>query len=173
MAKTKTPGFWSDTFEQAAEFGKSTAKQSGQALKSTFNPITLAEQAFGKTPNDKGIEQLEKGKSKKQNHTPLDFQKLQDKYNNQDKAKTDALRNRLFQIVKGGDERLLQEQKQKELEKKRKDEYMIQDKKRKDDQKKQQLSGPIPQGKVRRSIFSHKKVAQRSQVEVRPASSKQ
>ncbi len=102
--------FFDDTFEKLAELGVSTVKKSGTAVKQTFDPLKLAEKAAGaNTLQDKGMEKLEKGQSQKQKHTPLDFDKLQKQYQNQDQLKADALHYRLFQLVKGGDERMLQE----------------------------------------------------------------
>lgn len=167
--------FWSDTFEQLAELGKTTAKQSVQAVKQTFDPLKMLEKAVSpNAKNDKGIEQLEKGKGKKQSHTPLDFSKLENQYQNQDKIKADNLRNRLFQLVKSGEEKAIMTTKQEEEEKKRKEAYEAQEKKRRQQQTQaQQSQSAIPRGKERRSIFSHKKVAQREQTEVKPASGKQ
>jgi penicillin-binding protein 2A len=162
--------FFHDTFEQLAEFGKSTAKQSAQAVKQTLSPNKILEQVI----NNKGIEQLEKGKSKGQNHTLLDFEKLQKKYENQDKAKADVLRNRLFQLVKQGEEKTAQEEKQKKREKEQIELQQEQkEKQKKEQEKKQQEQGAIPQGKQRKSIFSVKKIAQRQHTEVKPASGKQ
>jgi len=166
--------FWSDTFEQLAELGKSTAKQSVQAVKQTFDPLKMMEKTVNpNAKNDKGIEQLEKGKGEKQSHTPLDFNKLENQYQNQDKMKADALRNRLFQLVKSEDKKILQEKKQEELQKKRQEEYEKQEKKRRQQQQAMQQPADIPHGKERKSIFSHKKVAQREKTEVKPASGKQ
>lgn len=167
----------SDTFEQLAEFGKSTAQQSGKAVASTFSPLKMLEQVVGgqpSSPQDQGMEKLEKGQSQKQNNTKLDFKKLQDKYNTQDTQKTNQLRNRLFQLVKSGEEKAIGEEKKKKEEKKRQEATEEQDKKRKEmEKKRQEQSADIPHGKERRSIFSHKKMAQRQQTEVKPASGKQ
>lgn len=166
--------FWSDTFEQLAELGKSTAKQSVQAVKQTFDPLKMMEKAVNpNAKNDKGVEKLEQGKSKKQNHTPLDFSKLENQYQNQDKIKADNLRNRLFQLVKSGEEKAIMSKKQEEEEKKRKEVYEEQEKKRKKQQQAMQQPADIPKGKERKSIFSAKKVAKREQAEVKPASGKQ
>ncbi len=168
--------FWSDTFEQLAELGKTTARQSGQAVKQTLNPVKILEKAVnpnaGKT-GDKGIEKPEKGQASGSSHTPLDFDKLQRRYQDQDQAKADALRNRLFQLVKSGEEKILQEKKQEALEKKRKEEWEKEEKKRREQQIAMQQPAELPQGKQRRSIFSPKKVAKREQAEVKPASGKQ
>ncbi len=168
-------GFWEDTFEKALEQGTTMVKQSGKQVIQTINPLKLAESAFGvKSGNDNGMEQLEKGKGKKSNHTPLDFQKLQKNYQDQDKIKTDELRNRLFQMVKGADEKILMEKRQEEMEKKRKATYEELEKKRREEEKKKQEAAQlIPQGKIRRSIFSSKKVAKREQAEVKPSAGKQ
>ncbi len=166
--------FWSDTFEKLEDLGSSTAKQSAKQVAQTFNPVKILEKATGQDKGDQGVEKPEKGNSKKDTHTPLDFEKLKKNYENQDKQKTDALRQRLFQLVKSGDERQLDKKKQEEVEKKRKEEYMVQDKKRKEFEKKrqEQMAG-TPHGKERRSIFSAKKMAKREQTEVKPASGKQ
>ncbi len=67
------------------------------------------------------------------------------------------------------------EKKQKEVQKKQKETYEGMDKKRREEEKKKQLSmqGGAPQGKIRRSIFSAKKVAKREQAEVKPSAGKQ
>lgn len=169
-------GFWDDTYEKLAEFGQSTAKTTAKSLNQTFNPIKILENAVAtdKTNNkDKGIEQLEKGKAKKQNHTPLDFNKLQDKYKDQDKIKTENLRNRLFQFVKSGEEKTIMEKRAKEQQRKQQLIYEAQEKKKEEEKKKKAQATPIPQGKVRRSIFSPLKVARRQQMEYKPASGKQ
>jgi hypothetical protein len=61
-----------------------------------------------------------------------------------------------------------------EAQKKRQEEYEIQEKKRKEQEKKQQKQqGNIPQGKIRRSIFSSKKISERQHAELKPATGKQ
>jgi hypothetical protein len=152
--------FLSDTFEQLAEFGQSTAKQTGKAVKETFIPLTR--------PSQK-----EKSANSKPGHTPLDFDKLNKSYRNQDDLKAKALAARLFQLVKSGDEKVLEEKKQKQAEKERAEAQEAENKKRKAFEEKQKQSAATPHGKERRSIFSHKKVAEREQTEVKPASGKQ
>jgi len=65
------------------------------------------------------------------------------------------------------------EKKKEEQEKKQREIYELQEKKKKEEEKKKQQAGDIPQGKVRRSIFSAKKVAQRSHTETKPSTGKQ
>lgn len=170
MAKGK---LLQDTFEQLVELGSSTAKKTVKSVAQTFNPLSMLSQTdSGRTDSVKersGKTESVKGK----NHTPLDFDKLQNKFQDKDKMKTEALRNRLFQMVKQGDERLVMDQKQKELEKKRREEWEKQEKKKKEEERKRQQSGSIPQGKQRKSIFSHKKVAEQQHAETKPATGKQ
>jgi len=171
MAK---PGFWEDTFEKLAETGVSTGKKTTQSVKQTFDPLQMLDKVTGQFSTDHGIDQLEKGQSKKQSHTPLNFPKLQKKYENQDQVKTKMLRQRLFELVKSGEEKSVMKMRREDMEKKRKEQYEVEEKKKKEQEKKKIESiEPTPMGKIRRSIFSAKKVAKREQAEVRPAAGKQ
>jgi hypothetical protein len=166
---------FTDTFEQLAELGQSTVKKSGQAVVQTFSPLKILENAVGvkPSPQDKGIEQLEKGRSKKQNYTPLPTDRFQESFKDQDKAKLQAFRNKLFQLSRSADERAVQEKQRNKEEKKQREMHEKGEKRKKEDEKKRATAEPIPMGKVRRSIFSPKKAAQRQQTEVRPAAGKQ
>lgn len=175
MAKGK---LLEDTFEQLVELGSSTAKKSAQQVAQTIDPIKLAQAAFGqessnesnKSNKSNSLESLKKGKD----HTPLDFKKLQEKFKDKEKMKVEGLRNRLFQIVRREDEKSLEREKMEKADKKRREEYLAQEKKRKEEEKKQlEQQGNIPKGKVRRSIFSSKKTAERQHAELKPATGKQ
>jgi len=172
MAKTS---FWRDEIlGELLELGKSTAKKSVQQIGQTFSPLKIFEGVVNNSNNnDSSLEKKSKEEAKKQNNTPLNFEKLQEKYQSQDKQKEESLRQRLFQLVKRGDEEILQREKQKEEERKRMEFYQREEKKRKEERKRQEASLEAPRGKIRRSIFSHKKVAQRQQAEVKPAAGKQ
>jgi hypothetical protein len=164
------PGFWSDTFEQLAEMGQSTTKQSVKAVAKTFSPGSLLKQAMGETENN--AQPVEKNKNK--NSTPLDFNKLQQKYQDKDQMKTEALRNKLFQLVKSGEEKILIEDEQKKEQAKQQELYAAEEKRKKEAQKRRlEQSSGTPHGKERRNIFSPKKVAKRELAEVKPASGKQ
>lgn len=168
--------FWDDTFEQIVELGGSTAKASAKAVTSTFNPVKIVESAAGlhAKAGTEGKKDKKEGEGGKKNNTPLDFDGLQKKYQSQDKVKAEALRNRLFQLVKKGEEDTLVRKKQEEEEKKRKLAFEEEEKKKKlQEKKKAEAQATVPQGKVRKSIFSPKKVAQREQVEVKANSGKQ
>jgi hypothetical protein len=167
-----------DTFEQLVELGQSTAKKSAQQVAATLNPLKLVQTALGQE-NAHESNQINKSQSfesvkKGKDHTPLDFKKLQEKFKDKEKMKVGELRNRLFQIVKREDEKSLERKKMEEADKKRREEYLAQEKKRKEQEKKQQeQQGNIPKGKIRRSIFSPKKTAERQHAELKPASGKQ
>jgi len=167
----------SDSFEQLVELGQSTAKGGAKSIAQTFSPLKLLDHLTGKSNVDASAvnEHSEKTvETKGEKSTPLKFDKLQEQYKNQDKLKIESLRNRLFQLVKREDEKSLERKKTKEAEKKRKEEYEKQEKKKKLAQQHQtQQIIEEPHGKIRRSIFSPKKVVQRTQAEVRPATGKQ
>ena len=167
--------FWDDTFERVLELGQSTAKASAKAIGSTFSPLKILESATGiKTTEDSGAEKMKTEAQKKKNSTTLDLDKLQKKYQDQDKMKTEALRMRLFQLVKRGDEESVIRMRQEEEEKKRKELYEEEEKKKKkNEQKRMQEQSSNPKGKTKKSIFSPKKAAQREQVEVKANSGKQ
>jgi hypothetical protein len=162
---------WDDLWE----FGESTVKTTTQELRQTFSPLKILEGIVGGGNENASIEKNDKNELKReQNSTPLDTEKLRQKYQEQDKQKEEALRQRLFQLVKRGEEEVLQRQKQQEAEKQRMEAYKEQEKKRKEEERKRQEAlVEVPKGKIRRSIFSPKKVAQRQQAEVKPAAGKQ
>lgn len=165
-----------DTFEQLAELGQSTAKASAKQIGKTISPINMVRSVFGtetKSTDPKNA-LAEKLKSQKKNHTELDFNKLQEKFTNKDKVQTDALRSRLFNMVKQSDERSLMEDRQKKMQQKQQETALEQQ--RKEQQQQQafaQQQDNTPRGKERRSIFSRKKVADRQHAETKPATGKQ
>ncbi len=167
---TSKTGFWQDTFEQLVELGASTAKKTAQSVTQTFSPLKIAEKIVN-IDSSQTIQSLEKQPITKDNHTPLNFEKLQEKYQKQDEQRTAALRQRLFQLVKSTEEKVLIDKKQKETEEQRREIYEQQEKRRKEEERKRkEQAEEIPQGKIRRSIFSPKKMARRQQTEFKPAS---
>ena len=161
---------WDDLWE----LGESTVKTTTQELRQTFSPLKILEGVIGGRNENVSIEKNDKNELKgKQNSTPLDTEKLRQRYQEQDKQKEGALRQRLFQLIKRGEEEALQRQKQQEAEKQRMEAYQEQKKRKEEERKKQEALVEIPKGKIRRSIFSPKKVVQRQQAEVKPAAGKQ
>jgi len=171
MAK-KTGSVLDDTIEQFEQFGKSTVKQTVSSLKQTFSPTSLIEHITGQSSeqNNSGqrTEQL-----KKNNNTPLDFAHLEDNYASQDKQKTNALRNRFFQIVKNDDEKMLQKKKQEDEHKKQQEVYNEQEKERKKQQQKQQNAPAEPEAKQKGRLGQARKKAHvPDPTEMKPGSSK-
>ncbi len=166
------PGFFDDTFEKLVELGSSTAKKTGKSLAQTFSPLRLLEKAVGLDTNQADNQNKEKNVGK-DSHTPLNFKRLKEKYDQQDKQKEMALRNRLFQLVKQGEEKEMERKKQEEMAKKQQEEREKAEKERKKKlEEQQQAQELIPRGKIRRSIFSPKKAAQQKHAEFKPAGSK-
>ncbi|MGB9883069.1 MAG: hypothetical protein ACPLRN_00945 [Microgenomates group bacterium] len=161
-----------DTFEKLTELGVSTVKKTVKSVAKTLNPLDPLFSSE-KSLTEPSSQQIEKLRQNKNNHTPLNFEKLNQNYQEKDKAMQEALRQRLFQLVRQGEERLLQEDKQKEMERKRKEEWEKEQLKRKEEEQKKQQQPPMPMGKIRRSIFSPKKVAQRQHIETKASSGKQ
>lgn len=162
-----------DTFEQLVELGSSTAKKSVQQVAQTLNPLNMIANALGKENSQNSLNSsTEKLKNKKENNTPLDFKKLRENFKDQENIKMESLRIRLFQNVKREDEKTMERKDMEEAQKKRQEEFSSQEKKIKEKEKKQQ-QGDVPTGKIRRSIFSTKKIAQREHAEFKPATGKQ
>ena len=180
-----------DSFEKLVEQGttqtKKAAKSVAQQVKQTVSPSKLWEQILGldsdsgrASENGNATSAVEErsgrtaeGK-KAGNNTPLNLEKLGKKYQDAEAQKTETLRQRLFQLVKHGEEKVLLEKKQEEEEKKRRQLYEAQEKKRREEEKKKKdQATEIPKGKRRRSIFSPRKVAERQHAETKPSSGKQ
>lgn len=171
----KQGSFWGDVSDDLFELGKSTTKATGQAVKSvTIGAVQKAvDEAAGSSStqgNDRGIEQLEKGQGKKQNHTPLDMKRLEEGYKNQDQQKLDNLRNHLFNLVKSEEKNVVGQNKQEEQQRKQKEEQEIEQEKRQ--KLKQQETFVAPRGKERKSILGKVK-KKSSQVESKANAGKQ
>lgn len=170
MAKKKT--IISDTFEQVTELGSATAKRTAKTVKDIVMDVGTAK-TLERVVTNNDTNGPEKANGKK-NHTPLDLDGLEKKYQDQDKQKEKNLRIRLLQLVSQEEGRVLAKKKQ---EKKAKEGRIIQEeeekKKQEEEKKKQQEKGKVPEGKKRRSIFSPKKKASEQHMEIRPSSGKQ
>ena len=146
--------FVSNVFENLEDLGKSTVKNVAKNLKDTFNPLELMGKAVG-------FEE----KFKNKNSTPLDLKKLQEKYQDKDKVKLDAYRNKLFQLVKSGEEKLLDKEKQEKNKKLQQEAYQKDEEKKKKQQHIQNQSQETPHGKERKNIFGKTKKKANTQLE--------
>lgn len=149
----------SDTFEQLAELGKSTAQKAGQAVKSlTIDTVDKAQREMAG-----------------QNFTSLDKAKLETDYKKQDMEKAEEVRRELrryLDLQKSEEKKAVEARNQEEEKRKEKLEEEEKLKKQKEQEAQKQITA-LPKGKERKSIFSAKKVAKRSQMETRAGSGKQ
>lgn len=163
--------FLSDTFEKLAELGGTTAKQTTKVAQQVVNPQKAFEQVTGVTTRSE--EEVKRETERKKASTPLDLQKLEKSYEEQDKQKEEILRNRFFQLVKEGERGALAEAKREEEEKKRREEQELEEQKKKEQERlKSQDADSLPKGKERKSLFSPKKKAQAQHAETKPSGSK-
>ncbi|MEK7096844.1 MAG: hypothetical protein AAB859_00840, partial [Patescibacteria group bacterium] len=145
------------------ELGASTAKQTVKSVAQIVNP-------FSKNESKPHSPEVNRGKD----HTPLDFKKLQNKFQDKDKLQAESLKNRLFQMVRREDEKIIERKDMEEGQKKRQEEYDEQEKKRKEQQQKNQnQESGMPTGKAKRGTMSRKKSSEQQHVENKPASGKQ
>jgi len=162
----------SDSFEQLAELGQSTAKKTVKSVAQTLNPFDKT--AVGKGPGSEEFGRKTSEIKNKKDHTPLDFNKLKNKFQNKDKLKAEALRNRFFQIIKREEEKILERKNLKEKEVERQQEEETYEKRKKEQEKKQsQQQDSMPVGKAKRGTMPRKKSSEQQHVENKPASGKQ
>lgn len=158
-----------DAFEQLAELGSSTAKKTVKSMAQIVNPFSSEPNESNKS-NKSNSPEVKHGS----NHTPVDFDKLKNKFQDKDKLKAEALSRQYFQNVKREDEKILQRQEMEVAQKKRQEEYEAQEKKRREQQQKMQnQQSSIPTGKAKRGTMSRKKASEQQHVENKPASGKQ
>jgi len=156
-----------DTFEQLAELGQSTAKKTVRSVSQIVNPFSNESNKTNES-NKSNSPEIKRGKD----HTPLDFKKLNDKFQDKDKLQAEALRSRYFQSVKREDEKILERKNMSEQQKKQEEANVAYDERRKDQQKKQSQQDGLPGGKAKRGVASRKKSSDQH-VENKPASGKQ
>ena len=171
-------GALEDSFEKLAEQGvtqaKKTVKSAVKQVASTVNPNKMWEQILGVDSNPSTPSNPPESVKAPKSHTPLNLEKLGKNYQDQAAQKSEALKQHLFRMVKRGEEQVLEEGKKEKEEKKKQELYDVQEKKRKEHERlRQDQSAEMPKGKVRRSIFSSKKVAERQHAELKPSSGKQ
>lgn len=162
--------FVKDTFEQIAELGGSTVKHGAKQINKTFNPLNMLPSSEGTVDSDSNLEKKAETNEKAKS-TPLNFDKLNQKYAYQDKQKLDMMRNRLHNLVKNDELRAIDYFKKREEERKRKEQMQEQEKKKKLHAQMQQPNA-VPKGKQRKSILSPKKKAQMEHQETKPSTGK-
>lgn len=114
-----------DSLERIAETGKSAAKQTVQSLNYAVNPFASSpfEQKLTGEQTKQQVEmqqQMQEKMKNEGNSTPLDFNKLDTAYKNQDQDEL-ALQRRYFQRIKNMEEQVWEEQKQRKAEEERRE----------------------------------------------------
>ena len=168
--KVKKPTIITDTFEQVAETWTGAVKQIPKAVVQVLNPISGLPESHG-AQQDEGVQKAKREfEDKTDNHTPLDYEKLQGQYDVQDKQKQDALRQRLFKLVKEGEENAFEMKKKKEEDVKYQEEKENQEKdKRVDEKRRKDSDATLPRGKQRRGFVSRRKKTQDQHQEYKPS----
>ncbi len=169
-----------DSFEQILETGKDMAKSSAKQVKETFSPWDMIRNSFTETPlrpseseGSEGQAKVKEMQKKGDKHTPLDFDKLQKSYANQDQKKIDVMKQRLFQIVKKDEEKTLQRSQQTKAEKERVITQEEAEKRRIEYERKQKnAKSGVPEGKSERGTALMGKKKKRQASEPQPAETK-
>jgi hypothetical protein len=158
MAKKGTLG--ENIIETLDNLGKNTAKNSVDALKKSFNPLTQVEtnrpSHLSSTASNQ--ERLEK----KNNYTQLNVDKLASQYQDQEQQQLALERQRLFKLVKAEEERLKKQNQQQELVVKQREQQEKQTKERKSNSQPPLFN---PKGKERMSVFGRRRKKTNFQLE--------
>ncbi len=166
----------SNVFEDLEALGKSTVKSAVSAVAKPLNPVKIAEEILSPkgsdSQGDKDAEKLKEMQSKG-NSTPLDFDKLNNKYKDNDQKKLMAVR-RQFQFVKQEEQQAIDARKREEEERQNKIAREEQEKRRREEERRQSENAqPMPAGKQKKGLFSPKKKAQMQHQETKPSVGKQ
>ncbi len=162
-----------NTLGELFELGKSTGKKTTKAIKQSFNPFYKPEstQERGKSHGSNANE-LRPSEVPTDKSTPLNLDRLQERYRKQDEEHMNSLKQKLFNLVKEGEKEAISEKRKKDEEKKRKEEEEKRRKEQEEERKRQQESRIVePKGKERKSIFARKK-KKSSLPEMKPTKSK-
>ncbi|MEI6532654.1 MAG: hypothetical protein WCO06_02325 [Candidatus Roizmanbacteria bacterium] len=159
--KIKKRTIVNNTIEQLKDLAVDTAKGSVGAIKDVSSPSSFFESLLGfdkpKDNSDQQKDLMEQLKNKGEKHTPLDFDKLNGKYQNNDKMKLESLRRHLFSLVKREDEKVQVNKQHAVAEQQRQQEYNNQQMMAQKQREQNQQGGGTPQGKIRRSVLGGKK----------------
>lgn len=168
-----------NVFEQVREVGADMAKSSAKQVKETFSPWGMIKNSFVETDksNQNQDAKLIELQGKSGNSTKLDFDTLNKSYTNQDQQKIQAMKQRLFQIVKRDEEKTVQKSEQLKAEKGRQEVYEVSEKKRRIEEKRQNSASNAPEGKSGRGTAligkKKRKATEPQPAETKPGSSKQ
>jgi hypothetical protein len=164
-----------DAFEQVFESGRDMAKSSAKQVAETLSPWDMIRNSFTEQKDGQN-DQLQKAKEQRGkggNNTPLNFDKLQKSYANQDQKKIESMKQRLFQMVKREDEKTLQRSQQAKAEKERSEAQEEAEKRRREEERRRQgAQSNAPEGKSGRGTALSGKKKKRQATEPQPAETK-
>lgn len=155
--------------ESFKELGKETAKSTGEALKA-FSPLKIMEQMINpqsaengnKQTGTEGKEQTAKGGS-----TPLDLEKLGNKYQKNDQAEAARIQQRLFNMVNSGTDQAISSRRHQDQER---------NQSAAEEQRAAMQKSAMPEelstGSARKKGMSGKKAVQNKQAEYKPSGTK-
>lgn len=162
-----------NAFEQVLETGKDMTKSSVKQVKETFSPWDMIRNSFTESPGSEGQAKPKEMQGKGEKHTPLDFNKLQKSYANQDQMKIESMKQRLFQMVKNEDTKTIQRKDQKVAEKKQVEAQEIaEQRRREEEQRRINSQSGAPEGKSERGTALMGKKKKRKPTEPQPAETK-
>jgi hypothetical protein len=136
------------------EFGISTVKAVPSQIAKALNPLSgvFEKKTTDSSPSkDTGVEKLMQNNTKPKS-TDLNLKELEAKYANQDKMKIEAMKNKLFHMVKSDEEKAILERKKEKEQRKQMELQEEHDKKQKQLYLQNQQTADLPQGKVRKQI---------------------
>ena len=171
-----------NAFEEIAEAGKDMAKSSAKQIEDTLSPWEMIRNSFdtkeGANQESDQMNKIKEMQGKGDKHTPLNFNKLQDSYANQDKQKINAMKQRLFQLVKRDEEKQVMKGKQEKAQKEQAVTHEEMEKRRRIEEKKRQdAMSAAPEGKSGRGTAlsgkKKRKATEPQPAETKPGSSKQ
>jgi hypothetical protein len=136
----------------------SEIKHEAKQFHENFWGQLLGMESSSPSPQQEMQKQMEQQQG--QSHTPLDFEKLYGKHQQQDQQNVDSLRQKLFQMVNTDTEKAIETRKKEEEERKKEEAEEEQRKKEEEEQEKQeQMASDEPQGKQKAKIGQPRKKA--------------
>lgn len=167
----------SNVFEQMTDTTKASLKSAAKQVVDLVDPAKIIEQIVspGTALNNEQnpVEKIKQETEKKQSSTPLNFENLNKKYQENDAVKLMQWRKQL-NSVKEGEKNAINELEKEREDRMRKIAQEEQEKKRIEaEQQNANTSTSMPQGKQKRGMMAPKKKAQQQHQETKPSVGKQ
>lgn len=149
-------------YENQFEAFRDVPKTTGKQIVETLNPLSpLFNNESSKTSSQEQLAKAQELQKKDHKHTPLDLQKLDSTYKNQDEAvhaqELARLQNTYLKRIHNDDEQMLLNKNKEQEEKERQEAYEEQLKKQQEQERIAKQNQEEPHGKAKRGIFGGKK----------------